>query len=169
MLHTPLNERIQVWAIWCVIGVMACLVAMDLMFLRKPINQVTVEDVYLRKPLKGRGHICELLLKHYDGTVEQRSVDEDICNQTQKGELVTIVRTRLLDRWVDLKHQDSRSIGILIENRILTDIAYVLLAGILPFVFSRNLKKESRQTNLIVGLFILELIGAVYYAGIIFG
>jgi len=68
-----------------------------------------------------------------------------------------------------LKHQDSRSIGILIENRILTDIAYVLLAGILPFVFSRNLKKESRQTNLIVGLFILELIGAVYYAGIIFG
>jgi len=145
------------------------MVAADLIFLRKPIEQATIEDNYLRKPLKGRGHICELTLKYSSGALEQRSIDENVCIRTQKGELVTVIRTRLLDRWVDIRNDDYRSVGVLIENRILTDIAYVLLAGILPLLFSRKLRKESRLVNLLLGLFVLELLGTVYYVGVIFG
>jgi hypothetical protein len=153
------NEFKNMLVIWVVFGITALAVSTDLVILRSNPESVVVESAEIRQ--SGRGKVCELVLKSESG-LAQRSVDKSVCRAAKKDTSLILNKTKMLERWISLKDTQGKNVSSgLLENRLITDVAFILLAAILPFLFWLNVSKSIKRMFEILLYF--QIFGVIYF------
>ncbi len=146
--------------VWLLIWLMAFIVFVDLSVLRaKPI---TTQVLSLDIQMAGKGAtLCQLRLL-INNKVVQRSTDAKTCKLVLVDDILILERTSLFDRWLGLYKPDrSKVTGLLLENRVITDVIFIILAISTPLLL--RLKASKKLAKTISISFILQVIGLVYY------
>jgi|GEM_PF-2184460 len=147
-------------AIWLLIWITAAIVFTDLAFLEVERNDVVVTSLEMRTGNKG-GKICELGLQ-IQGWHDQRSSDSKICQLLSVGDSMKLKETKLLGRWLALyTKQNVKITDDILENRVITDGIFVMLALIMPFLFMIDLPNRIKTTAAI--LFGFQVLGVLYF------
>lgn len=150
----------KVLPVWLAIWLTALIIFVDLSFLRATTTNASVASVKVDSAGRG-GDLCELKILLGNEQIT-RNTDISICKQVSTGDQVKLEKTLLLDRWLGLyDEKDNKLTEGLLENRVLTDVLYILLALILPLVCNFKLPKEAKSTAYF--LFGIEVIGTLYF------
>jgi hypothetical protein len=158
-----MNLRVQLnllLPIWIVIWSTAAIVFADLAFLRADSVTGVIKSIEIQRGSKG-SKICQLKLDLPQGTFS-RSTDSQTCKLVFEGDKLTLEKTKILDRWVALyDNENNKLTGELLENRILTDVMFILLALFIPFLYRFKL---SDNTDTLASIaFGFQLVGVVYF------
>lgn len=150
----------KVLPVWLAIWLTALIVFVDLSFLRATTTNASVASIKVDSADRG-GDLCELKILLGNEQIT-RNTDISTCKQVSTGDQIKLEKTLLLDRWLGLyDEKDNKLTEGLLENRVLTDVLYILLALILPLVFNFKLSKEVKSTAYF--LFGIEVIGTLYF------
>ncbi len=162
-----MNLRVEynmLLCVWVLIWITALIVLFDIVVFRANPEVVTATSVELRRA--HRSNVCELGLK-FETVFEQRSTDASICGKIKKNDKLILYKTKLLGRWIKLTTIDRERVsGLLLENRLLTDSAFVLFAIILPLILNLRLSNYFKKASVII--FVLEVIATPYFWSALF-
>lgn len=158
-----MNLRVQLnllLPVWIIIWLTAATVYVDLAFLRAEPALVIVKSTEIQKDLKGHSK-CMLGMQLPRGYLI-KSTDTKTCRIVSKGEVLKLESSEVFDRWIALYDSENNKLsGELLENRIITDVTFIILALVMPLLLNFKLPERGKQVASFA--FGLLIIGVIYF------
>lgn len=149
--------------LWIPIWLIAFFVAFDLTLLGVRPQIAEVSMIGYHRSTKG-GKVCHLTLKPTSEFHQTRNVNNTVCAALSEGDVVKLYKSRLLERWVEIKLGSNKSAPGLVENAILNDLIFIVAALVLPFALKHTTKEPLPAIAWIT--LALLMLGSFYYLSV---
>ena len=145
----------------------AAILVLDTLILRNTVFTSPVENIRITTGAKGN-KVCKLTLsipsKYAYPIFETRPVSMDFCRSLKKGEPVTAYQSKIYERWINIKSENSSfHFG---DQWYIFDILFLLVSAVFTYLFYNRIEaKHLKHPRFALSLII---IWSIFYIANVF-